>query len=117
MPRSTVKKGNYYRQKTKKWFQDEGYYAEYLEKHQRIFSKGKVIFINRDIAGSDGFAMKADPPQLIFWQCKLRKVNIASALKEFAKFPFPHFVERWVVVWTPRQREPDIIKYEEKKED
>ncbi len=103
-------KGNYYKTKTKKWFEKEGYFSEYLEKNQRIFTKGKVIFIKRDTAGADGFAMNED--RIIFWQCKLNHGHIADAVKVFNQFPFPKCVERWIVVWVPRAREPEIIEVE-----
>ena len=105
---STVKKGNYYKKKTKDWFKDDGYVSEYVEKQQRIYTKGKVIFIKKDLWGADGIAMKED--ELIFWQAKLNKKGISSAIKEFKKYPFPKFVKCYIVVWTPRVREPDIIE-------
>lgn len=108
---STVKKGNYYKYKTKKWFEDDGYYSEYLEKKQRIFTKGRVIFINRDLAGADGFAMNKN--EIIFWQCKLNKTHISDAIKEFNKYPFPDCVKRWIVVWEPRARAPHIVDVNE----
>jgi len=103
-----MNKGNYYRIKTKKWFQDKGYFTEYLEKNQRIFTKGRVIFIRRDVAGADGLAMNGK--ELIFWQAKLNSDNIAKAFKEFNKFPYPNFIQRWIVVWKPRGREPQIVE-------
>jgi len=101
-------KGSYYKYKTKKWFTNDGYVCEYLEKNQRIYIKGRVIFIKRDLFGADGLAM--NDKQIIFWQCKLNEKNISSAIKEFKKFPFPIFVDRWIVVWKPRVRQPEIIE-------
>jgi len=101
-------KGNYYRVKTKKWFQDKGYFTEYLEKNQRIFIKGRVIFIKRDLFGADGLSMNGK--EMIFWQAKLNSDNIAKAVKEFNQFPYPSFVQRWIVVWTPKAREPQIVE-------
>lgn len=106
--KSKVSKGNYYKYKTKRWFKDEGYFCDYLEKTQRIYSAGKVFFIHKDLAGADGFAMKKD--QMIFWQCKLNKKNIAEAIKEFQKYPFPPFIDRWVIVWQKGQSVPDIVE-------
>ncbi len=104
----SVKKGNYYKYKTKRWFTGEGYFCEYLEKTQRIYSAGKVFFIHKDLAGADGFAMNKD--RIIFWQCKLNKSHIAGAIKEFQKYPFPDCVERWVIVWQKGQSNPDIVE-------
>ena len=105
---SSWKKGTYYRLKTKKWFKEKGYWTEYLELQQRIFTKGKVLFIRRDLAGADGLSMNGK--EIIFWQSKLNTAHIADAIKEFNKYPFPDCVERWIIVWTPRVSEPQIIE-------
>ena len=110
MSQSSVSKGNYWRLKTKQWFLDKGYSCEYLEKIQRLYTKGRIVFIKKDIFGADGLAMDGD--KAIFWQCKLGKKNIAQAIKEFEKYPYPYdhnVVERWIVVWTPRKKEPEVI--------
>lgn len=106
--KSSTSKGNYWKLKTKKWFEKDGYYCELLEKTFRVFVKNKVIFVKRDILASDGVAVRND--QIIFWQCKLNKKNVAAAIREFKKIPFPKFVNLWVVVWTPGAREPEIIE-------
>jgi len=110
-------KGNYYKRKTKKWFIKQGYWCDYVERLQRIvtydkFTKEpKVIFVKQDLAGADLLAMNGE--ELIFANSKLGRKNIAEGLKEFAKFPYPPFVKRWLVVWEVRAREPEIIEYEE----
>lgn len=107
---STTAKGNYYKRKTKKWFQERGYWTEYLESRQRIFAQGKVFFLVRDIVGADGISMNGK--HVVFWQCKLGTKNIAEAIKTFNKFPFPKCdeVQRWIIVWTMRVSEPEIIE-------
>ena len=107
-----TKKGNYWKYKTKKWFEDQGYYVDYLEKNQRIVANGKVIFIKKDIMGCDGIAMNKQ--HIVFWQSKLNKKNIAEALKEFDKYPWPNskHIDVWVIIWEPRQRVPTIEPYE-----
>jgi len=111
MSQSSFSKGNYWRLKTKKWFLDKGYSCEYLEKTQRLYTKGRIVFIKKDIFAADGLAMDGD--RVIFWQSKLGKKNIAQAIKEFEKHPYPphnnNVVERWIIVWTPRRKEPEII--------
>lgn len=106
-----MNKGNYYKRKTKDWLVKEGYVCEYLEKLQRLFVKGKLIYIKRDLFASDILAMKED--KLIFVQVKSggekTGINIKNAIKEFDKYPFPDFVDRWVIIWRERQREPEII--------
>ena len=101
-----MNRGNYYRRKTKKWFEDKGYFADYLEKNQRIFTNGQIIFIKKDVAGADGMAMNGK--EMIFWQSKLGNKNVAKAIKEFKSYPYPPSVGRWIIVWTPRGREPYI---------
>ena len=108
-----MNKGNYYKHKTKKWFESKGYYAEYLEKQQRFYDKkrNKVIFIKKDIAGADGMAMNEN--EIIFWNSKAGSSSKSAGIKEFAKYPFPKFVKLWLVCWKERQREPEIIEVNE----
>lgn len=103
-------KGSYYRLKTKKWFIDKGYDCENAEKNQRIFIKGQVIFIKKDIFGADLIAMTTE--EIIFANSVLGRKNIASHIKEFNKYKYPDFVKRWIVVWEERAREPEIIEVE-----
>jgi hypothetical protein len=103
-------KGNYYKLRTKKWFIAKGYACELLEKLQRIYIKGQVIFIKRDVFGSDGLAMNSE--EIIFWNSKFGKLNIAKGIKEFHEHPYPTIVKRWVVVWEFRAREPEIVEVE-----
>ena len=107
-----VQKGNYYRLKVKKWLEADGYLVENLEHSQRIFTKGRVIFIRKDIWGADLIAK--NEKELIFVQVKSNKTHISSGIKELCSTVCPRFVKRWVVVWTPRAREPEVIecKYE-----
>lgn len=103
-----VSKGNYYRLRTRKWLEKDGYVVFNMEQRQRIFNPKtkQVFFIARDIAGSDLMAMNG--VDLIFVQVKSNKGHINQGLIELAKFPFPKFVKRWVVFWKPRAREPLI---------
>lgn len=105
---SAVRKGNYYKYKTKEWLVKEGYVVEYFEKNQRIVTGDRTIFIKRDMWGADVVAMNTE--SIVFVQVKLNKNNVADAIKEFTKYPYPPFVKRWVVVWTPKQREPEIVE-------
>lgn len=106
-------KGNYYKRKTKKWLEEKGFEVEYIERYQRFFNKknNSVGYIKQDLFGSDMLAIKED--QIIFVQSKYneksKSKNVASAIKEFKKHKFPEFTDQWIVVWTLRVREPDII--------
>lgn len=104
-----MNKGNYWKVKTKKYLEADGFLVEYLEKLQRIVTKdGKVIFIKRDLLESDGLACNSE--RFILWN-STTKEHIAEHLKRYAKLELPAFIERWVVVWALRQREPEIVEF------
>jgi len=121
---SAVSKGNYYKLKTKKWLEAKGYQVAFMERMMWVFGrKGdmrRLIPVKKDQFGSDLLAMKGmvigkdgwaeDHGELIFVQVKLNRKNVAEAHKAFGKFEFPEFVEKWIVVWEPRAREPEVIK-------
>lgn len=108
-----MNKGNYYKLRTKKWLEKKGYSVAIMEKMFRIFNRQnpeKIIYTKTDQMGSDLLAMNSE--QLIFVQVKYNtargKVN--EAIREFAKYPFPDFVDRWIVIWEPKGREPEIVE-------
>lgn len=103
-----IAKGNYYRLKTKKWFEKDGYLVENLEKNQRLYIKGKVIFIKKDLWGSDLIAK--NDKEIIFIQCKTNRVHINKGIMELNKTVWPDTVKKYVVIWTPRAKEPEIIE-------
>ena len=107
---SRVQKGNYYRLKTKKWLEADGYLVENLEHSQRIFLKDKdqVIFIKKDIWGADLIAK--NKKEIIFIQCKTNKGDISSGIKELNTTIWPACVKLWVVRWPLRAREPEIVE-------
>ena len=104
---SSTAKGNYYRKKTINFLEKQGYEVEILEKNQRLMKNGRVLFIRRDIWGSDLIAKNED--EIIFIQCKTNRGDIAKGIKELNRTHWPSFVKRWVVIWTPRAREPEVI--------
>jgi len=101
-------KGNYYKIKTKKWFEADGYTVEYLEKLQHVYAKGKVIYIKRDILGADGLAVNDN--EFILWNSISNRGDIAKHIKTFKQYPCPDFIKRYVILWTPRCREPELIE-------
>jgi len=105
---SKISKGNYYRLKTKKWLEADGYLVETLEKLQRIFVKGQVFFAKKDIWGGDLVAK--NNKEIIWIQCKTNKVDINKGLKELNATIWPSFVKRWVVIWPLRAREPEVVE-------
>jgi len=108
-------KGNYYKYKTKQWLIKQGYCADYLEKLQRVYSKGQLIYVKKDLFGADILAFNKD--EMIFVQVKSGEkttgINIKKSINEFLKYPFPDFVKLWIVIWRPKEREPEIIDVRE----
>lgn len=105
---NTNQKGNYYKLRTKKWLEEKGYQVAFLERLQMVYTKDKTIPIKKDQLGSDLLAV--NDSEVIFIQVKLNKGHISDGGKEFAKFIFPEFAKRWIVVWVPRAREPEIVE-------
>lgn len=112
-----VKKGNYYRLKTKEFYEGEGYSVENLERTERIYvydkkeKKEKIIFVKRDLWGGDLIAAKKESEEVLWIQVKTNKGDIADGLKKLEKNPLPDSkVQKVVVLWEPRQREPEIIR-------
>lgn len=105
-------KGNYYKLRTKKWLEKKGYDVATMEKMYRVFNpKSKdVIYTKQDQFGSDLLAMNRD--ELVFVQVKFNTARgkINEAMREYARFPFPDFVNKWIVVWERGAREPEIIE-------
>ena len=99
-------KGNYYKLRTKKWLEKKGYEVATLEKVFWIYKDGGNIPIKKDQFASDLLAVNRE--QVIFVQVKLNKKHVADARKQFAEHPFPDFVDKWIVVWEERAREPEI---------
>jgi len=110
-----MNRGNYYKYKTKKYFEKQGYNVEYLEKTFRIYSKGKLIPVKTDVFGADVLAMNKE--EIIFMQVKGGKlktgINIKKAIEEFNKYNYPRLVKRLIIVWREKAREPEIIDVDE----
>jgi hypothetical protein len=102
-----INKGNYYKLKTKKWLQADGYEVGSLETNQRLFIKGRMIFIKRDLWGADLIAK--NDKEMIFIQCKTNKGDVNKGLKELNTTVWPAFIKRWVVIWPLRAREPEVV--------
>jgi len=101
-------KGNYYKVKTKKWFEADDYTVEYLEKLQHVYAKGKVIYIKRDLLGADGLAVNDN--EFILWNSISNRGDIAKHIKRFKEYPCPDFIKRYVILWESRAKEPELIE-------
>lgn len=108
--RSASSKGTYYKLRTKKWLEAKGYAVAFMERMMWIPAKkpgDRMIPIKRDQFGSDLMAMNLE--EIIFVQVKFGASTVAAARHEFAKHVFPPLAQRWVVIWTARAREPEIV--------
>jgi len=113
---STTKKGNYYKRKTKEWYEKQGFTVQLTEFTCSLAIKGRTIYRKIDIFGSDGIAMNGK--EIIFWNSKAtdptREQGVAKmkseAKLEFQKYPFPPSVILEAVVWEPKKK-PQVFRF------
>jgi hypothetical protein len=109
---STTSRGNYYKRKTKEWYEARGYVVQLTEFNTaRPIGRGRVLYVKKDVLGSDGISINGD--EIIFWNSKYSASGrpdkeILRGRKEFARYPFPASVRLQVVVWEPR-KEPRVV--------
>lgn len=117
---STTSRGNYYKKKTKEWFEKKGYTTQITEfMCGRLIAPGKVIYVKKDVFGSDGISMNGQ--EIIFWNSKHCTkddknnidTQIRSGKKDFQQYPFPTSVRRQLVMWEPKVKQPRVIEVKE----
>ena len=79
----------------------------------RQIAPNKIIYVKKDVFGSDGISMNGI--DIIFWNSKHTltgdiAVEKSRGKKEFEKYPFPLSVKRQLVIWKPREKSPTIIE-------
>ena len=107
---SSTSKGNYYKRKSKEYYESLGYYTVLTEFVTSIKTPKGTFYKKMDIAGSDGLSMNGE--EIIFWNSKAttedREDGIikmkSEAKKEFEKYPFPKCVKRQAIIWLPRKK-------------
>ena len=105
---SKTSKGNYYRAKSRDFLVKQGYHVEIMEKYQRIYTKGKVIFNKNDLLGADLVAVSNE--DFILVNVITNKTDISKHIKRFKGYPNPQFIKRVLMLWCPRVAIPDIIE-------
>lgn len=113
---STTSRGNYYKRKSKEYYESLGYVVQLTEFACGMIIKGRCIYRKIDIFGSDGIAMNGN--EIIFWNSKATTPKVkdgvlkmkSSAKLEFEKYPFPKTVKRQAIIWQPREK-PIIYEY------
>lgn len=115
---STTSRGNYYKRKSKQYYENLGYTVQLTEFMCGMVIKGRCIYRKIDIFGSDGIAMNGK--EIIFWNSKHlseatqndannRNTQLREGAKEFNKYPFPETVKKQLILWQPRKK-PTIIE-------
>lgn len=111
---STTARGNYYKKKTKEWFEKRGYETQLTEFNcGRMIAPGKMIYVKKDVFSSDGISMNGK--EIIFWNSKhstskdSERHVIGYGKEDYKRHNFPPFVKRQLVVWQLRRKEPEII--------
>ena len=105
---SKIQKGNYYRLKTKKWLEKQGYCVENSEVNKICYFGGRLVCVHKDLFGSDLIA--TNNKEFILIQSKTNKEDILDGVKKFKKYPFPAFIKRWVIRWELRAKAPEITE-------
>ena len=113
---SNARRGAYYKARTKRWLIAQGWEVADMEVLKSVYPPGREpFFVKRDQWGADLIACRAASDELALIQTKggeaARGGTFPAARRKFAKFTFPSFVQRWVVAWAPRAREPRIVLY------
>lgn len=113
---SNSAKGQYYKARTKRWLEAEGFTVAHLER-VHLLHRGRGVAplpVKKDQLGSDLLAVSRD--RVVFVQVKFfgtddkrNDLHIRNALAEFATHPCPRFAEQWVVVWRRGERAPRVI--------
>lgn len=115
--RSAAAKGQHYKARTKAWLEGQGYAVAHLERLMWIRTGAapcdacgapRMFATKKDQLGADLLAVKADEP-VTFVQVKLGASQLSAARREFAGHPFPPAARRWVVIWEPRARAPQVV--------
>lgn len=104
---SSAQRGNYYKRKTKLYYESLGYYVAYMEYYRTIFKPGKNIMTKNDILGADLIAVNDTETLLI--NSVLGKANVARERKKFEQYPSGG-LKRLIVIWKERAKQPEVIE-------
>lgn len=110
---STTKRGNYYKNKTREYYQKLGYTVELTEfVCGRQVAPGKIIYSKKDILASDGIAY--NDTEFILWNSKsvIKEEYVSKeksqGKKDYEKIKVPPFIKKQLVIWQSR-KEPIVI--------
>jgi len=104
---STTSRGNYYKRRSKEYYEKLGYTVELTEfVTTRFIGKAKPIYVKKDILKSDGIAY--NEKEFILWNSKHTLTgNISSekssGKKDYEAIIVPPFIKKHLIIWQPRQ--------------
>src|SRR5215831_8611271 len=107
---SAVAKGQYWKARTKRFLEAQGYQVAFLERVLWVHAPQGRLPVKRDQFASDLLAVNATT--VIFVQVKggvSRGSHLAAARQAFAAYAFPAGTQQWLVLWAPRARHPEVI--------
>ena len=104
---SSNSRGNYYKKKTQKWYEDQGYTVELTEFVCARQIPGRIIYKKVDILASDGIAY--NEKEFILWNAKSTNMGHVSWLKstgskDYRNINTPPFIKKQLVIWEPRKK-------------
>ena len=98
---STIRKGNYYRNRTRQWLEQEGWTVAVAETNYGVYTGDRVVYVKRDLWGGDLIAKNEE--EIVWVQVKANDGDVAAGAKQLlAAGPWPG-VSLWVVYWPPRR--------------
>jgi hypothetical protein len=117
---SNAQKGQYYKARTKKYYEKLGWDVGHMEVMKWIHSIDKAtgqpvrIPVKRDQFGADLVMMNGE--SVWFVQVKSRSKDVSAGHREMSNFKYPPprpcgCVRRVVVVWELRSREPQVFDF------
>lgn len=111
---STTSRGNYYKRKTRDWFEKQGYTVELTEfVCGRMIGKGRIIYQKVDVLASDGVAY--NNKEFILWNSKAassyrQAIDLKSkGSKEYRGIEVPPFIKKQLIIWEPR-KQPTVVE-------
>jgi len=111
MPNNSARRGAYFKGRTRRWLLRHGYQIAEFEVVRWVGAPGGARFpVKRDQWGADLVAM--DATRIVFVQVKggtAARGNFPDARRKFAAVTWAPGVERWIVAWLPRARDPRVV--------
>ena len=110
---SNATRGAYYKARSKRWLQKEGFQVADMELVRTVFTPYGQIYTKRDQFSSDLMYLTKDI--VVFVQVKggMKPLStlVKDAARSFAKHEFPEHSRQELHVWRPRARKPEVVAW------